>query len=619
MVHLYPPTLTELRQSRIFVPESEKKVFKITEALSSNWHVWHSVTWDCDTKRLSGEADLLFFHKDYGFVVMEIKGGIISIEDGIFYSINQANGKKNKIKDPFRQARTSMYHIKDCYVKLAKKQENSGELLTANNLFPLNFDYAVIFPDSPFKDEIDYVQYSNSRIFDSIDYENQIDQMMERKYSQTELEKFLINLLDLNKSRRIKVPGIGNFFPKFIGANVYHYLSTKKYLNVREIELRRVNKLQDYLLMALSEKKRCIFKGSAGSGKTFIAMKAAINNYHQDLKTLFLCYNKELRQSVRSYLSQQLSQEYGQLQSRVAVFSIIQFLYQLSNQFFFSQVRGRLNELLNGPDPPYDKISKLIQDNYDKIPDNFKYDAIIIDEAQDIDKSIWDIIALFLKDQDDSLLYVFYDEDQTIFKDHFSPEGLGCDAKKDVIVLKKNLRNSIEIAKCINLLTGLGQYDEFSGINGFKISRRKFSNPKKAIIKTLIEIKKYLKNEITSKEIAILSHKKLKNLDENASSNELCDYLYLKEADGERSIIITEPKDLSSLSEIAELFNTDQLAVLKTIASFKGLERDIVFLIYPCLKDYKRKYPNYFEDFKKQIYVGMSRAKFKLHLMEYSF
>ena len=43
------------------------------------------------------------------------------------------------------------------------------------------------------------------------------------------------------------------------------------------------------------------------------------------------------------------------------------------------------------------------------------------------------------------------------------------------------------------------------------------------------------------------------------------------------------------------------------------------FLLQEDLKpeDYKQKYPQYFEDFGKKLYVGASRAKFKLHLMEY--
>jgi len=618
MVKRFPPSLTELEQSRVFVPESEKRFYNITESLSNNWYVWHSVNWDCDIKRLSGEADFLLFNKDYGFIVLEVKGGIISVEKGEFYSINQSTLQKYEIKDPFRQARTSMHHIREFYVKLAKKQPNSRELLRKDGKFPLNFEFAVFFPDTAFKDDIEYLQYQNYRIFDSVDYENQIDQMVEKKYSRTVLEVFLINLLDIHKNERTKAPGIGMFFPKFIGGNVYHYLSTKKYLKARERELRRVNQLQDYLLMGLSEKKKCIFKGSAGSGKTFIAMKKAIINYNQDLKTLFLCYNKELRESVRTYISEELNIRYELLQSKLGIFSIIQFLYYLSNQHFFTQEKEQLRELLkDSADPPYDLISQVIKENFNKISKNFKYDAIIIDEAQDIDKNIWELFPYFLKDKENSLLYIFYDEDQAIFKDDFRPQSIGCDDKSDVIVLKKNLRNTIEIAKYINILTGLGNYEELSGINGFKISKRKVPNAHGAIIRTLMIIKQqYLKNGIKSRRIAILSHKKLKTLNENASTNDLCDYLFMKE-DGTISMVITEPKKLSSIENIKKTFNTDQLAIFKTISSFKGLERDIIFLIYPKPEDYKRKYPHYFEDFRKKLYVGASRAKFKLHLMEY--
>ena len=176
----------------------------------------------------------------------------------------------------------------------------------------------------------------------------------------------------------------------------------------------------------------------------------------------------------------------------------------------------------------------------------------------------------------------------------------------------------MEIAKYIPILTGLGDYEELSGINGFKISKRKVPNPHGAIVRTLMEIKqRYLKNEIQSKRIVILSHKKLKSLNENAKSNDLCDYLYMKDKDGALLMVITELKNLSSVDDIEKSFDTDQIAIFKTISSFKGLERDIIFLIYPKPEDYKQKYPQYYDDFRKKLYVGASRAKFKLHLMEY--
>ena len=58
-------------------------------------------------------------------------------------------------------------------------------------------------------------------------------------------------------------------------------------------------------------------------------------------------------------------------------------------------------------------------------------------------------------------------------------------------------------------------------------------------------------------------------------------------------------------------------ADFKTITSFKGLEREIIFLLVPSIEGFKAKYPNRIENFLMQVYVGASRAKFRLYFIEY--
>ncbi|TFF97346.1 MAG: hypothetical protein EU547_04520 [Promethearchaeota archaeon] len=53
------------------------------------------------------------------------------------------------------------------------------------------------------------------------------------------------------------------------------------------------------------------------------------------------------------------------------------------------------------------------------------------------------------------------------------------------------------------------------------------------------------------------------------------------------------------------------------MSAFKGLERDIIFLIVPDLQEFKEKHPERYEKFRRQLYVGASRAKFKLFVASY--
>jgi len=43
----------------------------------------------------SGEADFLIFHEEYGFLVIEAKGGLISVENNEFYTTPRNTTRKN--------------------------------------------------------------------------------------------------------------------------------------------------------------------------------------------------------------------------------------------------------------------------------------------------------------------------------------------------------------------------------------------------------------------------------------------------------------------------------------------------------------------------------------------
>jgi len=622
MVKKYPPTIEECKRRREKVPASEVRFFNLVDALDDNWHVWHSIKWDNDTRMQSGEADFLIFNPNLGFVVVEVKGGIISIEDNIFYTTATNTGQKFQLnKSPFNQAENSMHHIVRFYVERAKKEPNSAELLKYLDRFPLNFSYAVFFPDCNFKEDFEYLQYDFNKIFDESDLNEHLlwQEQIHHQNSPSPLERFLVNLLDQYKYLREEKPKIVEFFPKLIGSNISKYLNLKKYYDIREKELIEVNQVQDFLLDALSEKKHCIFKGSAGSGKTFIAMKKALRMYEEDKDVLFLCFNVELRDFIKSYLSQCIGKPYNKIMGRISVFSIIQFLKKLIEVMFDSStIRKLLSELSNFS---YLSIAEAIRNNKEKIPISFTYDVILIDEAQDINGNLWDLFLSFLKEPT-SIFYVFYDEAQALFVKDFAPTKFGMDDHSDLIVLNRNLRNTIEIAKWLKLKTNYGNYKEYSGINGFKITSHKFSSGKEAIIKAINEVRnKYYTQGIEPERIMILSYFKLKTIFSYAKSNSYCDFLMFKGKMGASgtNVFVVEPHSIATMPQIKCLrdINSELCTAFKTISAFKGLESDIIFLLVPNLNNFKEKYPERYDNFLMQLYVGISRAKFKLYFLEY--
>ena len=622
MVIKYPSTVEDLKFRREHIPKQEELFFTMVDALNDSWYVWHSVNWDNDAKKKSGEADFLLFHPEYGYVVLEVKGGIISVNNGIYFSLNRSTLERNRIKDPGDQARKSMHHIREFYENKAKNSKNVRKLLKRGKFFPLSFTYGVFFPDCRFKDDFEYMPLEFDRIFDEVDCKEQKEWMAGDKTVKSPLEKFLINLLDAYKRRRVILPETSDFFLKIMGSNISKYISMKKYLDTREIELKEINKVQDFLLNSLSKKLRCIFRGSAGSGKTFIAMKKALLNYNQGIKTLFLCFNAELRESVQEYLSKQLDKPIEEIQENLQVHTINSFLRLQINETFHGPSRNLLMDSLNNF--KYESIAESLKKSKQKIYKEFKFDSILVDEAQDIAICLWDMFDYFLRDPKESILYIFYDEAQAIFVKEFSVEKFRMDAKKDLIVLTKNLRNTIEIAKWLENKTKLGEYQEYSDISGFKITTRSFPNSYEAFKRAINVVKKsfYDKN-IDLSRIAVLSYYKLKTLIPRTMHNEYCDYLPLidKKGASEEKFFIVEPKYISDFPTIMECkeIKNKSLILFKTISAFKGLERDVIFLIVPNFEEFKDRYLEKYQNFIMQIYVGASRAKFKLYVCEYSF
>ena len=92
-------------------PQSERIVLRaLAKALCDDYYVYHSVSFIEKQQFLKeGEADLVIFHRKYGLLVLEVKGGGISIENGQWFSQN--NSGKYAIKNPFDQARKAKHAL----------------------------------------------------------------------------------------------------------------------------------------------------------------------------------------------------------------------------------------------------------------------------------------------------------------------------------------------------------------------------------------------------------------------------------------------------------------------------------------------------------------------------
>ncbi len=645
MVHQFPESEESFKLRNPNVPESELKIYRAFQSLDDNWWVWHSVLWRDPKKDDNREADVVILHKFKGFFVMEIKGGEISLENNQFCSTSgskkkkvkknsknsEEQGKKHKIKNPFGQAIKALHRIKDFYIEQAKTHPNCSNLLIKQNEkwdFPGAYSYGVIFPDFNFKQNMisdTYLYFSKDQIFDKSDLDAQITWRKTNNTSYSPLELFIHTLFDKHQIKNKITDDIRNFFIEIMNPTISSQLFYKEYLDDRNDLMENINEKQDYLIDSLIVKKDLAIEGSAGSGKTFLAIKKAMQLLEQRKRVLILCYNRKLRffisdQLIRFEDSLDILNENEKLEDYIICLNVFEFAEWFASDLIDDKQKESLNYYIANykREETAKMIEKLIAAN--GILDKYLFDAILIDEAQDIGKSFYSIFRKFLKKPYEAF-YVFFDLAQALFNESFDLTTFGMDEKRDLIRLPQNLRNSVEIAKYILETLSIGKYKSLSGIHSLDVKHIKKSNVAEAYQEIIDEVAvNFFTKKIPSSHMVILSVHRLQtdvpscfNGDHNKSQ-----WAVFTDRGLNKRILVIFPKHPETFEElVAQNPGFDYYLEFSTIRSFKGLERDVVFIL---LNRHQLEYGDnrdVAENIRMQLYVGMSRAKFILYVLEY--
>ena len=115
MAQMYP-----VKEDLSEVPYSEIRVYDLLASLGENFTIFHSVQWikrGNKWKSTWKENDFLILNRNLGALVLEVKGGDIKCQGGVFHQINTETGEvnvldPNKKKDPLSQAIDGIYHYR---------------------------------------------------------------------------------------------------------------------------------------------------------------------------------------------------------------------------------------------------------------------------------------------------------------------------------------------------------------------------------------------------------------------------------------------------------------------------------------------------------------------------
>ncbi len=521
---------------------SEMKFFNACkEQLSDKYHVFYSVRWYSTNNgiREDSECDFLLFNPDYGFLCVEVKGGTgMRVEDNVWYMIDHDGERKLK-RSPYDQAEQSMRFFKKYYEDEIETQ------------FSGIYGCAVAYPN--------YTINSPITVGSPMETTIDLSAMNSLQKRVTEIFRFFRN--QRRGGTSFLSPDAQKKFISVVNKRIALSISAGALIQEKERELLEINRTQDTVIDLLTHYPKAFVVGGAGTGKTWIGIKKIIRCVQGGGNALYLCYNKALADTVASIINY----------PHIDCHNIDSYAYSLLRDKAATAPERNGNK----------EYSSLIGG----LPNLQRYDLVVVDEGQDFTED-WAFCANLMV-KDGGSLYVFYDENQNIFKRNFG-EKFFIDVPS--FVLRYNIRNTANILRYTQEQTNLDLDTIANQIEGVEPDCRKFTRKAQAVAFIDSVINKLVNREgVAAQKIVILSNRKKENS------------------------ILSETAFVSghNLSDERILPDAESIAY-RTIQSFKGLESDVVIYINHTYKNEPKTV-----SVRATLYTAQTRARFYLYELDF--
>ena len=364
----------------------------LRDHLSDDFTVIHGCKWVTNTSKFGaheGECDFIIAHPKFGALCLEVKGGGIKVDSKsgkeIWYTIDRNNNKYELNRSPVKQVQDSQYALRE---KLSR--DNRSKSFWAGNRQSVR--WAVCFPD--------VVLQSGHNLSADAPYELVIDgnKVQNIQKTITSIYDYWHGAKGLNNSYQPKVNGVKALVDILAPSWELKALNSVAFDNIKQ-QIKKLSEDQFIALNQLSGSRRALVTGGAGTGKTLLAMEQARRlAFDEGLKTLFLCFNRNLVNRINRRIGNTLN-------LTVMTFNEVTKFFANKAQIVWNQPSGT-DELFGDYLP--NTLSQALQ-NVDE-----RYEAIIVDEGHDFRPEWWLVVEELLTNKD-GRLYVFYDSNQAIY------------------------------------------------------------------------------------------------------------------------------------------------------------------------------------------------------------
>lgn len=538
-----------------------------------DWIVLHSLGVAKHPKRLGGEIDFVVIVPSEGVLCLEVKGGSVARKGGVWF-YGSGTFTETSVVGPFRQAAEAMHAIRE----YATRQDPS--------LKGIVFFSGVLFT---------YV------CFDTISGEWHPWQYADRcVLTRCPISEVCLDILGKAHRYIRKTPSAKWYDPlrsrpnreqvnsliNILRGDFEYFVSPRIVVKETEREISRFTAEQFSALDVLAENDRIMYKGPAGTGKTFLAIEAARRSLAQNKRTLLICYNRLLGQWLASQTKSLAEQYWGLLTAG----TLHRFLLQLSGL----RPSGENESGLWSKKVPEAVIERVLTGVV-----NTPYcDTLIVDEAQDlVTEESLDVLDLLLNGGLAGGRWVMFGdfERQAIYNPHELNgvlNALGLIKHRSpvhfVYPLRVNCRNTEPIAMGVQLLSRLHPaYSRVLNVGrGVDIDVDFYTSPEEQTSLLRSRIKALLEYFLPS-QIVILSTR------------------------GDRASCAGALYHVKTRFKLQPLRNerirNDDTVGFATIHAFKGMESPPIILTDLVEIDSYRA--------ETLLYVGISRARLKLVML----